>query len=132
MSERRFGYRWTICALLFAATTLNYVDRQVLGVLGPTLQRELHWTESQYGDIVSWFSLPYAIAFAFVGRWLDRVGVRRGLATAVIGWSLAAIAHGFARTTARNALAPFLARAFWSKNSSFTPHCLAIGRIRAR
>ena len=100
MSERRFGYRWTICALLFAATTLNYVDRQVLGVLGPTLQRELHWTESQYGDVVSWFSLPYAVAFAFVGRWLDRVGVRRGLGTAVVAWSLAAIAHAFARTTA--------------------------------
>jgi len=100
MSERRFGYRWTICALLFAATTLNYVDRQVLGVLGPTLQRELRWTESQYGDVVSWFSLPYAVAFAFVGRWLDRVGVRRGLGTAVVAWSLAAIAHAFARTTA--------------------------------
>ena len=100
MTERRFGYRWTICALLFAATTLNYVDRQVLGVLGPTLQRELHWTESQYGDVVSWFSLPYAVAFAFVGRWLDRVGVRRGLGAAVVAWSLAAIAHAFARTTA--------------------------------
>jgi MFS transporter, ACS family, hexuronate transporter len=100
VTERRFGYRWTICALLFAATTLNYVDRQVLGVLGPTLQRELHWTESQYGDVVSWFSLPYAIAFAFVGRWLDRVGVRRGLGAAVIVWSLAAAAHAFARTTA--------------------------------
>ena len=100
MTERRVGYRWTICALLFAATTLNYVDRQVLGVLGPTLQRELHWNESQYGDIVSWFSLPYAFAFAFVGRWLDRVGVRRGLGTAVVAWSLAAIAHAFARTTA--------------------------------
>ena len=105
MSERRFGYRWTICALLFAATTLNYVDRQVLGVLGPTLQRELHWTESQYGDVVSWFSLPYAVAFAFVGRWLDRVGVRRGLGTAVVAWSLAAIAHAFARTTAGFSLA---------------------------
>ncbi len=100
MNERRVGYRWTICALLFAATTLNYVDRQVLGVLGPTLQRELHWTESQYGDVVSWFSLPYAVAFAFVGRWLDRVGVRRGLSTAVVAWSLAAIAHALARTTA--------------------------------
>lgn len=100
MSERRVGYRWTICALLFAATTLNYIDRQVLGVLGPTLQHDLHWTESQYGDVVSWFSLPYAVGFAFVGRWLDRVGVRRGLATAVIGWSLAAVAHAFARSAA--------------------------------
>jgi MFS transporter, ACS family, aldohexuronate transporter len=100
MSERRIGYRWTICALLFAATTLNYLDRQVLGVLGPTLQHDLHWTETQYGDIVSWFSLPYAVAFLFVGRWLDRVGVRRGLATSVVAWSLAAVAHAFARTTA--------------------------------
>lgn len=100
MRERRVGYRWTICALLFAATTLNYVDRQVLGVLGPTLQHDLHWTESQYGDVVSWFSLPYAVGFAFVGRWLDRVGVRRGLATAVVGWSVAAVAHALARSAA--------------------------------
>ena len=49
-------YRWTICALLFVATTINYVDRQVLGILAPTLLRELHWTEADYGDIVSWFS----------------------------------------------------------------------------
>jgi ACS family hexuronate transporter-like MFS transporter len=105
MRERRVGYRWTICALLFAATTLNYVDRQVLGVLGPTLQHDLHWTETQYGDIVSWFSLPYAIAFLFVGRWLDRVGVRRGLAASVVAWSIAAIAHAFARTTAGFSLA---------------------------
>ena len=100
MSERRIGYRWTICALLFAATTINYMDRQVLGVLGPTLQHALHWSESQYGDVVSWFSLPYAFAFLGVGWWLDRVGVRRGLATAVVAWSVAAVAHAFARTTA--------------------------------
>ena len=100
MSERRIGYRWTICALLFAATTINYMDRQVLGVLGPTLQHALHWSESQYGDVVSWFSLPYAFAFLGVGWWLDRVGVRRGLAAAVITWSVAAIGHAFARTAA--------------------------------
>jgi ACS family hexuronate transporter-like MFS transporter len=100
VSERRVGYRWTICALLFAATTINYMDRQVLGVLGPTLQHALHWSESQYGDVVSWFSLPYAFAFLGVGWWLDRVGVRRGLATAVVAWSVAAVAHAFARTAA--------------------------------
>ena len=54
--QRLLGYRWTICALLFFATTINYIDRQVLGILAPTLQREIGWTESQYGDIVSWFS----------------------------------------------------------------------------
>jgi len=96
----RVGYRWTICALLFIVTTINYVDRQVLGILAPTLQRELGWSESQYGDVVSWFSLVYAFGFLFAGRWLDRVGVRRGFATAVVVWSLAAIGHAFARSTA--------------------------------
>lgn len=96
----RPSYRWTICALLFVVTTINYVDRQVLGILAPTLQRELRWSETQYGDIVSWFSLVYAFGFLIAGRWLDRVGVRRGFATAVVVWSLAAIAHAFARTAA--------------------------------
>jgi ACS family hexuronate transporter-like MFS transporter len=94
------GYRWTICALLFAVTTVNYVDRQVLGILAPTLQHDLHWSESQYGDIVSWFSLVYAFGFLAAGRWLDRIGVRRGFAIAVVAWSLAAIAHAFTRTAA--------------------------------
>jgi len=96
----RIGYRWTVCALLFVVTTINYVDRQVLGILAPTLQRELHWSEAAYGDVVSWFSLPYAFAFLAAGRLFDRIGVRRGFAAAVIAWSLAAIAHAFARTTA--------------------------------
>ncbi|MEA2706338.1 MAG: transporter, family, hexuronate transporter [Gemmatimonadaceae bacterium] len=94
------SYRWTICALLFVATTINYVDRQVLGILAPTLQRELHWTESDYGDIVSWFSFAYAFGFLVAGRIIDWIGVRRGLATAVVAWSIAAIAHAFARTAA--------------------------------
>lgn len=96
--ERRFGYRWTVCALLFAATTVNYIDRQVLGILAPTLQRELHWSETQYGDIVSWFSLAYAVGFLVAGRLLDRFGTRRGFAAAIVAWSLAAIGHAFART----------------------------------
>jgi ACS family hexuronate transporter-like MFS transporter len=100
MSERRFGYRWTILALLFVATTINYVDRQVLGILAPTLQRELHWTETDYADIVSWFSLVYAFGFLASGWMLDRIGVKRGLAAAVVAWSLAAMAHAFARTAA--------------------------------
>jgi ACS family hexuronate transporter-like MFS transporter len=100
LEGRPSGYRWTVCALLFAATTINYVDRQVLGILAPTLQRELHWSESQYGDVVSWFSLLYAFGFLAAGSWLDRVGVRRGFATAVVAWSVAAIASAAARTTA--------------------------------
>ena len=100
MSRPRIGFRWTVCALLFVVTTINYVDRQVLGILAPTLQRELHWSESDYGDVVSWFSLVYAFGFLAVGRLLDRVGVRRGFAVAIVAWSVAAIGHAFARTAA--------------------------------
>jgi len=98
--ERTSSYRWTICALLFVATTINYVDRQVLGILAPTLQRELHWTEADYGDIVSWFSFAYAFGFLAAGRAIDWIGVRRGLAAAVVAWSVAAIGTAFARTAA--------------------------------
>src|SRR5687768_6172927 len=98
-------YKWTICALLFVATTINYIDRQVLGILAPTLQRELGWTEADYGDIVSWFSFAYAVGFLIAGRLLDRIGVRRGLAVAVVAWSIAAIGHAFARTAAGFAFA---------------------------
>jgi ACS family hexuronate transporter-like MFS transporter len=100
MTERRFGYRWTIVALLFIATTINYVDRQVLGILAPTLQRDLGWSETDYGDIVSWFSLVYALGFLGVGRVIDRVGVKRGLGAAIIAWSAAAMAHALARSAA--------------------------------
>ncbi|MDP9203916.1 MAG: MFS transporter [Gemmatimonadota bacterium] len=98
--ERPSSYRWTLCALLFVATTINYVDRQVLGILAPTLQRELHWTEADYGDIVSWFSFAYAFGFLVAGRVIDWIGVRRGLAAAVVAWSVAAMGHAFARTAA--------------------------------
>ena len=98
MSERTLGYRWTIVGLLFVATTINYVDRQVLGILAPTLSRELHWSETAYGDVVSWFSLAYALGFLVAGRLLDRVGVKRGLGAAVIIWSLASMAHALVRT----------------------------------
>src|SRR4051812_37651138 len=94
------SYKWTICALLFVATTINYVDRQVLGILAPTLQRALHWSEADYGDVVSWFSLAYAFGFLAAGRVIDWIGVRRGLPAAVIAWSIAAIGHALARTAA--------------------------------
>lgn len=96
----KIGYRWTVCALLFAVTTINYMDRQVLGILAPTLQRELHWSETQYASVVLSFTVVYAVGFLLAGWWLDRVGVRRGFAVAVVVWSLAAIGHVFARTAA--------------------------------
>jgi len=92
------GYRWTICALLFAATTINYIDRQVLGILAPTLQGEIGWSETDYGDIVSWFSFAYALGFLGMGRLMDRIGVRKGFSFAIVAWSLAAMGHAFART----------------------------------
>jgi ACS family hexuronate transporter-like MFS transporter len=95
-----FGYRWTICALLFFATTINYVDRQVLGILAPVLEREIGWSEVEYGAIVSWFTFAYGIGFLGMGRMLDRFGVRRGFSFAIVAWSLAAMSHAFARSVA--------------------------------
>ena len=92
------NYRWTICALLFFATTINYIDRQVLGILAPTLQREIGWSELEYSHITKAFTFAYAIGFLGVGRMLDRIGVRKGFAYAVFAWSIAAMAHAFART----------------------------------
>jgi MFS transporter, ACS family, hexuronate transporter len=85
--------RWGICALLFFASTINYVDRQVLGILKPTLQQQLGWTEVAYGIIVGAFQLAYAIGLIAAGRFVDRVGTRVGFAVAIIVWSVAAMAH---------------------------------------
>jgi MFS transporter, ACS family, hexuronate transporter len=101
----RTGYRWTICALLFAATTINYIDRQVLGILAPSLQAEIGWNEQDYGNIVSWFSFAYALGFLGMGRLLDRIGVRKGFGLAIVAWSLAAMGHAFARTAGGFAVA---------------------------
>ena len=90
--------RWTICALLFFATTINYVDRQVLGILAPDLQRELRWSEVDYGHVVASFQAAYALGLLLFGRVMDRVGTRKGLAGAIIVWSLAAMAHVLARS----------------------------------
>ena len=96
-----------ICALLFFATTINYMDRQVLGILAPTLQRELGWSEVQYGAIVSWFTTAYALGLLVAGRIMDRIGVRRGLAAAIVTWSIAAMSHALARTANAFAAARF-------------------------
>ena len=100
-------YRWTICALLFFATTINYVDRQVLGILAPVLQRELHWSETDYSSVVSWFTAAYALGYLFAGRLLDKVGTRVGYAIAITLWSLAAMSHSLARNAFQFSLARF-------------------------
>jgi ACS family hexuronate transporter-like MFS transporter len=91
-------YRWRICALLFFATAINYIDRQVLGILAPDLQKELGWSDSQYGLIVTAFQMAYAIGFLFMGKIMDRFGCRGGYAFSVLIWSVAAMAHAVART----------------------------------
>jgi ACS family hexuronate transporter-like MFS transporter len=93
----RPGYfRWVICALLFLASTINYIDRQVIGILKPTLQGQFGWSEIDYADIVFAFQLAYAIGFLFAGRMMDRLGARLGFTIALVLWSLAAIAHAWA------------------------------------
>ncbi|PZU08050.1 MFS transporter [Sphingomonas sp.] len=104
---RASRYRWAICALLFAATAINYVDRQMIGVLKPVLQADLGWKESQYADIVFWFQAAYAIGFLFMGRFMDAIGARFGYAIAFGFWTLAHIAHGFVRGVTGFAFARF-------------------------
>jgi ACS family hexuronate transporter-like MFS transporter len=100
-------YRWVICALLFAATTINYIDRTVLGVLEPVLQKEIGWTATQYGNINASFNLAYAIGFLFAGWMMDRIGTRLGYTISLVVWSLAAASHAFANSVAGFAVARF-------------------------
>ncbi len=92
------SYRWVICALLFFATTINYVDRQVLGILATPLQKELGWSESDYGFIATAFTGAYAVGLLIVGRLMDWLGTRKGFSLAIIFWSLAAMGHALARS----------------------------------
>jgi ACS family hexuronate transporter-like MFS transporter len=92
------SYRWSICALLFFATTINYVDRQVLGILAPVLQKEIGWNEIEYGYIVAAFTGAYAIGLLFVGRLIDTVGTRIGYAVSMVLWSVAAAGHALVGT----------------------------------
>jgi ACS family hexuronate transporter-like MFS transporter len=101
-------YRWRICALLFAATTLNYVDRQVLGVLAPDLSRQFGWSEIQYGYIVTAFQGAYAIGLVSAGALIDKLGTRIGYALALCVWSLAAMSHALAGSVLGFAVARFL------------------------
>ena len=89
-------YRWVICALLFFATTVNYIDRQVIGILKPTLQDLFSWTERDYAAIIFSFQLAYAIGLLGAGRVMDKLGTKRGFSIAVLLWSVAAVAHAFA------------------------------------
>ena len=96
--EKTGHYRWIICALLFFATTINYVDRGVVGILKTTLQGEFGWNEIDYSNIVFAFQSAYAIGLMLAGRLMDKVGTKAGYAIALIVWSLAAVACAEATT----------------------------------
>lgn len=96
INEKMTNYRWTICTLLFAATTINYLDRQVLSLLQPMLAEEFHWTDSDYGTITSIFSLAYAFSMLFAGRFIDWLGTKKGYAWAIALWSVGAMVHALA------------------------------------
>jgi len=93
INEKMTKYRWTICTLLFAATTINYLDRQVLSLLQPSLAEEFHWSDNDYGNIVAIFSLFYAVCMLFAGRFIDWMGTKKGYTVAIAVWSAGACLH---------------------------------------
>ncbi|OYQ36227.1 MFS transporter [Niveispirillum lacus] len=101
----RLGRRWIVVALLFTATVINYVDRQMLGLLKPTLSVEFGWTETDYADIVFVFQAAYAVCYLLFGRFIDIIGARWGYALAFTVWNLAHIAHAAASTLTQFMLA---------------------------
>jgi ACS family hexuronate transporter-like MFS transporter len=90
------SFRWVVCFLLFLATTINYMDRQILGLLAPTLEKVIGWNEVQYGEIVIAFQAAYAIGQLGSGWMIDRWGTKIGYAVSIVVWSLAAAAHAVA------------------------------------
>ncbi|MCU1295215.1 MAG: Hexuronate transporter [Bryobacterales bacterium] len=100
--------RWFVCALLFFATSINYLDRQVLGILAPSLQHDIGWSEQQYGYIISAFQIAYAIGLVAAGRMVDRLGTRIGYAVIMGVWSLASMAHALANSALGFGIARFI------------------------
>lgn len=92
------NYRWVIVALLFFATTINYLDRQIIGLLKPTLEREFNWTETDFARIVMAFTAAYAVGLLISGRVIDKIGTKLGYTITVIVWSVAAMLHAIARS----------------------------------
>ncbi|HWT67147.1 MAG TPA: MFS transporter, partial [Terracidiphilus sp.] len=107
--------RWTVCALLFAATTINYIDRQVLSILKPvlsgatlhlqplfpgwpTIEHSIQLTDAQYGNVLAAFQIAYALGVVFAGRMVDRLGCRKGYPIVTGLWSLAAMGHALVRS----------------------------------
>src|SRR5512142_3040555 len=89
------GYRWTICALLFCATTINYIDRQILALLKPILDERLGWSNEAFGQINAAFQAAYGVGLLLFGWFIDRFGTKIGYAVSLTAWSLAALGHAF-------------------------------------
>ena len=87
------SYRWAICSLLFFATTINYIDRQILSLLKPILDQQLHWTNQQFGTVMGAFQFAYAIGLMGFGRIVDRFGTKLGYTISILAWSIAAMGH---------------------------------------
>ncbi len=104
----RTRFRWVICALLFFALTINYLDRLVFGILAPELQKVFHWSNADYTGIAFWFEVAYAIGLTSFGRMLDWIGTRKGFALSIVGWSMAAALHALMSTIAGFSFARFL------------------------
>src|SRR5688500_2133538 len=92
------NYRWLIVALLFFATTINYLDRQIIGLLKPTLEKEFSWSETDFAYIVMAFTAAYAVGLLFFGWLIDKIGTKAGYSWSVIIWSLSGMAHALARS----------------------------------
>jgi ACS family hexuronate transporter-like MFS transporter len=99
MKNEQTKYRWTICGLVFFATTINYLDRAVISLLKGDLEQQFNWTESDYADIVIAFQLSYAIGLLLMGPLVDKIGTKLGYALAIIGWSFAAGGHALVSST---------------------------------
>src|SRR5215210_1003117 len=102
-------YRWVICALLFFATTINYMDRQVLGILATdeNFKNTIGWNEAEYGYVTTAFQAAYALGLVLVGRLMDRFGTRKGFSLAIVFWSVAAMGHSLARSALSFGMARF-------------------------
>jgi ACS family hexuronate transporter-like MFS transporter len=101
MNQAAIGrYRWTICALVFFATTINYLDRQVISLVKADLDLEFSWTETDYANITVAFQLAYAFGMFFVGRLIDKMGTKMGYAMSLLLWSIAAMGHALVNSTA--------------------------------
>ena len=99
-SPKGKNYRWLIVTLLFLGTVINYLDRQIIGLLKPTLELEFNWTETDFGKIMSAFSFAYAIGLLVSGRFIDKVGTKLGYSVAAVVWSVAGMGHALAKSVA--------------------------------